>query len=157
MRAKYPRLWSYLEEGKERGVAMRYLCKTRTPWYSQENRRAPQFLLTYMGRGNGENGSPFRFILNHSQAIAANVYLLLYPREDLSHAIVSQPKMAHRIWQSLNGLSREFMLDESRVYGGGLHKIEPGELGRVRAQEITRALGIAPNGSRSLPLFSAGL
>src|SRR5579872_1514466 len=73
LRSRYPRLWKYLETGKQ-DVANGYLCKSRSPWYSQENRPAPLFLCTYMGRSNGNSGAPFRFILNKSKATAANVY-----------------------------------------------------------------------------------
>ena len=77
---RYPKLWAYLEEGKAQGIAERYLCRHRVPWYVQENRPPSPFVCTYLGRSDTKNGRPFRFILNHSRATAANVYLMLYPR-----------------------------------------------------------------------------
>jgi adenine-specific DNA-methyltransferase len=84
-----------------------------------------------MGRQHAEGHSPFRFLLNHSQAIATNVYLLLYPRPFLHQRLVQQPELIKRVWQSLNAISATTLLKEGRVYGDGLHKLEPKELAHV--------------------------
>ncbi|OHB66901.1 MAG: restriction endonuclease subunit M, partial [Planctomycetes bacterium RBG_13_60_9] len=84
IQAEHPALWRYLEHGIEDGIHERYLCRHREPWYSQENRPPAPFLCTYMGRPTARSRSPFRFILNHSQATAANVYLMLPPRARLA-------------------------------------------------------------------------
>ena len=65
----YPTLWQYLQIGEDSGISSRYLCKHRTPWYSQENRSPTPFLCTYMGRTNSSRRKLFRFILNHSMAL----------------------------------------------------------------------------------------
>lgn len=139
LREKYPALWRYLESGKP-DVANRYLCRSRSPWYSQENRPAALFVCTYMGRSDARCGRPFRFILNHSKATAANVYLLLYSRPQISQALQAKPELARKIWSWLNGLPPEVLLSQGRVYGGGLHKLEPKELGNVPADEIATLL-----------------
>ena len=141
VRQDFPDLWQYLQSGKET-VSGRYLCRSRKPWYSQENRPAPTFLCTYMGRGKKDaKRTPFRFILNHSNATAANVYLLLYPKLELSLAISAQPTIKKRIWKWLNGLTSDTVTSEGRVYGGGLYKIEPRELGNVPADSLGGLLG----------------
>lgn len=67
----YPTLWRYLQLGVEQGVHNGYLCRHRKPWYAQDMRAPSLFLCTYMGRpANDHAGSPFRFILNHSLAVA---------------------------------------------------------------------------------------
>ena len=137
---RYPTLWAYLKEGQTRGVAERYLSRHRTPWYAQEDRSAAPFMCTYLGRGDKRNGRPFRFILNHSQATAANVYLLLYPRMPVREALKDIPGWKRRVWKFLNDISTETLLGEGRVYGGGLHKLEPKELGNVPAAEIADLL-----------------
>src|SRR5207248_1206395 len=86
IRAQFPALWDYLEEGKAQNLHKRYLCRHRTRWYSQENRPPPPFVCTYLGRGDTKSGRPFRFILNHSSATVANVYLAMYPTPILSCA-----------------------------------------------------------------------
>ena len=132
---RYPSLWEYLEKGKG-DVSKRYLCRSRKTWYWQEERPPAPILCTYIGRSDVKNGRPFRFILNHSQAITANVYLLLYPKPVLARVIAGNPALLRRIWESLNNLRIDLILGEGRVYGGGLLKLEPRELGNVNATTI---------------------
>ena len=40
------------------------------------------------------------------------------------------------IWEYLNSLNPDTLLSEGRVYGGGLHKLEPKELGNVPVAEL---------------------
>lgn len=143
---RYPKLWAYLVEGKARGIDQCYLCQHRTPWYSQENRLPAPFLCTYIGRSNTKSGRPFRFILNHSKATAANVYLMLYPKNPLDRALKGNPALRRQVWEFLNQICPKAMLDEGRVYGGGLHKLEPKELGNVPAATIAKLL---PESTRS--------
>jgi len=144
LRECYPALWAYLESGKP-NVAATYLCSHRTPWYAQENRPAPPFLCTYMGRGLERRAKPFRFILNKSQATAANVYLLLYPKPALARALANNPQLGLQVWEFLDAISPETLLGEGRVYGGGLYKMEPKELANVPADAIAAML---PPGER---------
>jgi len=140
IRKRYPKLWTYLSQGKKQGIPEGYLCQRRTPWYAQENRPPAPFVCTYLGRTGTKNGNPFRFILNHSRATAANVYLMLYPKEALARALRNDPDLKRRIWTFLNDISPATMLNEGRVYGGGLHKLEPKELGNVPATAIANLL-----------------
>jgi len=140
VKERYPKLWAYLEEGKVQGITERYLCRHRTPWYMQENRPPSPFVCTYLGRSDTKNGRPFRFILNHSRATAANVYLMLYPRGPVERALKNNPTLKRRIWEFLNEISPNVMLGEGRVYGGGLHKLEPKELDNVPAVRIAELL-----------------
>jgi hypothetical protein len=150
VKKRYPGMWRYLEEGKKQGVADRYLCSHRSPWYSQENRPPPLFICTYIGRGNVKSGRPFRFILNHSRATIANVYLALYPKQPLEQAIKADSSFARRVLEVLNRIRPESMLEEGRVYGGGLHKLEPKELANVPAIELAQLL---PEKALQMSLF----
>jgi adenine-specific DNA-methyltransferase len=132
---RYPHLWEYLETGRPE-ISERYLCRHRKVWYFQERREPAPILFTYLGRTDTSSPRPFRFILNHSKATAANVYLLLYPKPALSRAVSSDQTLMRRLWEVLNSLSPSSILREGRVYGGGLHKLEPKELGNVDATPI---------------------
>lgn len=140
IRKKHPILWQYLEEGKAQGVDERYICRHRKPWYAQEKRPAAPFVCTYLGRNDPRSARPFRFILNDSRATAANVYLMLYPREPLARELAAQPSLRSEVWKRLNEIRPQAMLGEGRVYGGGLHKLEPRELGNVSAAAIAELL-----------------
>lgn len=133
---RFPALASYLKHGKSLGIHERYICQHRTPWYSQENRPPAPIVCTYMGRMDKKSGRPFRFILNKSRATVANVYLTMYPTPLLKRAIDSDSKLIQKIWQVLNQITPERLLGEGRVYGGGLHKLEPKELSNVDATAI---------------------
>jgi predicted RNA methylase len=140
VRDKYPTLWDYFQQGIEQGVDQRYLCRHRDPWYSQENRPAAPFLCTYMGRRHGNHDAPFRFILNHSRATAANVYLLLYPKPPLAKLLAENPKLRQSVWQSLSSITAKILTNQGRIYGGGLHKMEPKELANVPADLVLASM-----------------
>jgi len=139
VKERYPNLWAYLETGKG-NVSERYLCRTRTVWYFQEERPPAPLLCTYLGRGDKKNGRPFRFILNHSKATAPNVYLLLYPKPALRRATARDSTFLRRTWKFLNNLPLSSLIGEGRVYGGGLYKLEPKELGNVDVTAITESI-----------------
>lgn len=145
IRLRYPALWDYLESGRQAGVAERYLCKHRTPWYVQEDRPSSLFVCTYMGRGATDRKTPFRFILNHSRATVTNTYLVLYPRPAVGGALDTDPALVHSIWSALKEIDADAIRGEGRIYGGGLHKIEPQELANVPAGKIESLLRCAPS------------
>ena len=134
---RYPALKAYLDTGNngDKPVSGRYLCRSRRLWYAQENRPAAPIISTYMGRGR--NGAkPFRFILNHSQATACNVYLMFYPKPMFARAFERNPELLRTVWEFLNEIETDELLEHGRVYGGGLHKLEPKELRGVSAEAL---------------------
>jgi adenine-specific DNA-methyltransferase len=126
------------------GIPQGYLASRRNPWYSQEKRDPAPFLCTYMGRP-GANGKPFRFFWNQSQAVAANVYLSLYPRGSLKHALSLKPELFPVVHSILLGLRPDQLIDNGRVYGGGLHKLEPKELANLPADDLSNAIEATPS------------
>lgn len=145
LRKQYPSAYRYLKKA-EKAVGSGYLCSKRSPWYLQENRPSARLLCTYIGRSDNAKRRPFRFILNHSDATAANVYLMLYPKPAVESQLKLTPSLTKAIWELLNSIPSAELLTEGRVYGGGLHKVEPAELGNVSASAICQLLGIQTSG-----------
>ena len=139
LREKYPAVWRYIISGEET-TAKKYLCKNRKVWYQQEQRTPTPFLCSYMGRGQNGDGAPFRFILNHSDAIATNSYLMLYPKGVLREAIENNPAITTKVWNILKTITTKDLESEGRVYGGGLKKIEPKELSNVKCHQLAELL-----------------
>ena len=161
---KYASLHTYLKRGKQRGLPSKYLCSRRKPWYSQESRPPAPIVFKYMGRiSNRKN--PFRFIRNHSLATATNVYLMLYPTRRFEELLQGDPMFLEYVWEVLNRISFSRLRREGRSYGGGLHKIEPKELGNLLLDDerLVRAFTAdssdavrKPNPNAvQLPLFSS--
>ncbi|KXU34977.1 restriction endonuclease subunit M [Ventosimonas gracilis] len=137
---RYPTLHRYLQEGREQGLPERYLCRHRKRWYAQEKRAAAPIVCTYLGRSDSKDKRPFRFILNHSSATVANVWLAMYPTLAMQQAMQIKPDILRQVWQILNSINPEQLLGEGRVYGGGLHKLEPKELGNVPVPDLVQML-----------------
>jgi hypothetical protein len=139
IKGRWPQFHAYLQQGKEQKSDTSYLASHRAPWYSQEDRPPAPFLCTYMGRSrNGKH--PFRFIWNRSQATAHNVYLMLYPKGPLKDTLTQHPELAEQVFEALQRITPAQLLSEGRVYGGGLHKVEPRELAQIPAGPILEAL-----------------
>lgn len=139
---KWPELSRYLEKGVQDGVSQGYLCKNRPVWYWQEQRLPPPIVCTYMGRSSEVGGNPFRFILNKSKATITNSFLAMYPVGDLAKAVLLDEGILHTAWEELVKLSPSSLLGEGRVYGGGLHKLEPKELANVQVNGLKKAIDL---------------
>src|SRR5262249_51312131 len=100
-------------------------------------------LCTYMG-GEKSDGNPFRFFWNKSRATAANVYLLLYPKGELNAALAARPDLYPIVFAHLQSLTGEHLIKEGRVYGGGLHKMEPKDLAHRPAHAPSRIAQVRP-------------
>lgn len=135
LKENYPSVWHYINSGKDT-TAQKYLCRNRKVWYFQENRSVTPFLCSYMGRERSGHTAPFRFILNHTSAIATNSYLMLYPKDILSKAISQSPDFLYKIWEALANITASDLECEGRIYGGGLKKIEPKELSYVKCSTL---------------------
>ncbi len=154
IKATWPGFHEYLETGKGEKIHEAYLASHRAPWYSQEQRPPAPFLCTYMGRSrNGKH--PFRFIWNRSQATAHNVYLMLYPRGQLCAALKAHPELHVRVFEALQRITPAQLLSEGRVYGGGLHKVEPKELAQIPARQLLDSVGRHMRIEEQLPMLFA--
>lgn len=94
-----------------------------------------------MGRG-AKGGKPFRFFWNKSDAIATNVYLLLFPKPQVANCFRERPELGREVVNFLSETGLEELLGHGRVYGGGLYKLEPKELGRLNAEQLAARLGV---------------
>lgn len=137
LKDRHPSLWEYLQTAEALGIKKGYLVGKRTPWYRQEQREPAPFLCTYMGRGS-DHRRPFRFIWNRSQAIGTNLYLMLYPQNELAMMLCRHADRAGDVFMLLGQVTGHELRGEGRVYGGGLNKIEPNELARISAAALVR-------------------
>jgi hypothetical protein len=138
VRKRYPRFWRYLESGRTK-VAQGFLCRHRTPWYSQEARESTSFVCSYVARHRSD-GRLHRFIFNQTAAIATNNYLMLFPRDALARYIAGDLVRARTVWQHLCKIEPAAFSGAGRVYGGGMCKVEPKELASIEAPGIAALL-----------------
>ena len=128
VRRDYPTVFAYIEEGRRKGVHEGYICRNRSPWYKQENRKSPDLFVSYMGRSH--NGKPpFKFYFNKSRAIATNGYLMIYIKPEYKPILKDYSNGSLRLLVSR--LTDEILINGGRSYGGGLHKLEPSELANI--------------------------
>lgn len=112
----------YIEHGESLGVPERFNCRARSPWFGVEPVPPPDFFVTYMARERG------RFVRNAVGARCMTSLLNVWAKPGVSvdalQPILEDPVNAK--------LLREF----GRTYGGGLGKIEPGDLLRLPVRPL---------------------
>lgn len=75
---------------------------------------------------------------------------MLYPKGALASLLDANPAHQATVFAALGRLTRTQFTDEGRVYGGGLHKMEPKELERVSAEPLLAALPILDSEATAL-------
>ncbi len=136
LRDKFPPVLKYIEKGEAEGRQAGYICSRRSPWYFCPSQSAGPIILPYMAR---EGSKAFRFILNEHRLMTANTYLHLHPRPEYAD-ILRDANNLRAIWLSLSRIPQRRLMECGRVYGGGLHKMEPSELMSVPADEVEEAI-----------------
>jgi adenine-specific DNA-methyltransferase len=112
----------YIEHGETLGLPERFNCKTRKPWYGVERVPPADFFVTYMSRRRA------RFVRNELGARCLTSLLNVW-----SHDGIEPDRLRPILEDKANAqLLREF----GRTYGGGLGKIEPGDLLRLPVRPL---------------------
>ena len=79
---------------------------------------------------------------------------MLYPKGPLRNALTKRPELEARVFQALQRITAAHLVSEGRVYGGGLHKVEPKELAQVSARSVLESIGPLPGIERQEKLFA---
>jgi adenine-specific DNA-methyltransferase len=104
----------YIELGEEMGLHERFNCRTRRPWYGVEQVPPPDFFVTYMARNRA------RMVRNLVGARCMTSLLNLWAKPGIDPESL-RPVLEDQVNATL-------LRELGRTYGGGLGKIEPGEL-----------------------------
>jgi hypothetical protein len=65
---------------------------------------------------------------------------MLYPQGRLRDALIAQPEIQARVFEALKRIKPAELVSEGRVYGGGLHKVEPKELAKIPARVVLESI-----------------
>lgn len=121
--------FEYIKYGERAGYPERSLIKLRKRWYELERREAPKIIFTYLTRGNA------RFIYNAADALALNVFLLIYPINE----ILNDPIKLKALLAYLNSEVAKMQLRRvGRTYGGKTLKLEPRELDNLPVLDVRK-------------------
>lgn len=140
LRERWPGVWSYIETHAAEQLRMGYVCAQRRQWWSCPYTPGGHIVVPYMGRLSASGASPFTFLGNPRRLNSTNVYLHLVPRPPYT-ARLSEAAVRLRVITALRRLPTERLIVAGRCYGGGLLKLEPGELMATPAGELADILG----------------
>jgi len=112
----------FLARAEQMGVRRGYIATHRKAWWSVGLRDPAVILATYMAR------RPPTFVLNEVEARHLNIAHGLYPREEMSLALLKKLVCFLRRSATTRG---------GREYAGGLTKFEPREMERIPVPEPT--------------------
>jgi adenine-specific DNA-methyltransferase len=106
----------YIRDGESQGLAKRYKCRIRTPWYS-----VPSVYAAPVGMLKRSHHFP-RLVLNAAKSLTTDTAYRVTPHK------VRAPDLVFSFVNSLTALSNEL---EGRHYGGGVLELVPSEIEKV--------------------------
>ncbi len=123
---------AYLIHGLRLGIAERSLPARRKPWYRPERIAPAPIWLTTFGRLDGRGAPPGRVVRNAADLLHLTAFHGLYP-------VCADTGFADALASALCASSVRRQLDAMvRDQGGGLGKLEPGDIARLRVADIRR-------------------
>lgn len=112
----------YVQHGETLSLHQRSLVKSRSLWYTMEQRDPAPIYFTYLSRKKS------RFIYNQASVLALNVFLCIYPNA----SVAQDETMLKSLLAVLNSLvAKDSLRYVGRTYGGDTIKIEPREMDRL--------------------------
>ena len=75
----------------------------------------------------------------------------------MQEAIKKHPELAARVFEALRSVTPAQFISEGRVYGGGLHKVEPKELAQIPARAVLETIDGHVRIERQEKLFAGAL
>ncbi|HMC58991.1 MAG TPA: hypothetical protein VKJ01_07360 [Candidatus Solibacter sp.] len=68
-------------------------------------------------------------------------------------ALKAHPELHVHVFEALQRITPAQLLSEGRVYGGGLHKVEPKELAQIPARLVLDSIGRHVRVEEQLPML----
>lgn len=109
----------YIENGKDNEFHLRYLTRTRKPWYKIEHRNPAPIWFGVFSRGG------YKVIRNFSKVLNLTCFHGFQPN------LFGLPFVDHLFLYFMSSTGRKLMTLNKRVYGEQLDKFEPGDLNGV--------------------------
>jgi len=109
----------YIEDGKNQGFHLRYLTKTRKPWYKIEHRTPAPIWMGVFSRGD------YKVLRNYSNVLNLTCFHGFQPN------LFGLPFVDHLFLYFMSSAGRKIIKLNKRVYGEQLDKFEPGDLNEV--------------------------
>lgn len=106
----------YIDSGESKGYHLRYLTRTRSPWYKTEGRQPSPLLIGVFSR----NG--YKVVRNRSNAITLTCFHGFQPN------LFGGDYVDKIFLFLLSRRGREIVSRSKRQYGDGLEKFEPGDM-----------------------------
>ncbi len=110
---------AYLASGQAEALHLRYLTRTREPWYKLEKRQPCPIWFGVFSRAG------YKVIRNHSHALHLTCYHGFTPNS------VGQIWLDHLFLFLHSRAGRVLLAQQSRQYGAALNKFEPSDLNRT--------------------------
>ncbi len=116
----------YITNGEEQGYHLRYLTKSRKPWYKLEDREPAPILLAVFGRAR------FKAVLNESPALSLTAFHAFYPSQTGAQFTLC-------LWLYFQTqTAMKAAAKQNRSYGDGLRKLEPSDWGKLLVPNFRR-------------------
>jgi adenine-specific DNA-methyltransferase len=127
----------YLRYGEQQQYHLRYLTKTRRPWFKTEHRTPAPLLFGVFSR------SKFKVVRNRSSALNLTCFHGFYPN------LFGEPLVDKLFLYFQSQAARQILFQSMRRYGDGLDKFEPNDLNAALAPSAAWFAKISPEEVRT--------